>query len=223
MQLSAYIGVPSDQEIFISPVIQEPTGYTIATVFVPFLLEGRVSGIPILDTWTKTVIVEFLDPSSLLSRAIYWLGDAWDYNYFNTRRFHAGEAPSYGGFANARSMAKLASMMVNKGSWEGKKILSTQGYEKASECVIPTYDHALGMTSSACLGGFARTIDALPDVDDDWYGWAGLGGSLVMWNPKLKTGFAYTMTALGHYGAVDIRAENLLDSTDEVVRFLKHL
>ena len=31
---------------------------------------------------------------------------------------------------------------------------------------------------------------------DGWYGWKGLGGSVLQWNPELKIGFGYATTDL---------------------------
>ena len=40
-----------------------------------------------------------------------------------------GQTPSRGGYGNARSMAKIASMMANKGKFGGKQILKKETWE----------------------------------------------------------------------------------------------
>ena len=49
----------------------------------------------------------------------------------------------------------------------------------------------------------------LREMKAGYYGWFGLGGSVFMWNPSLRIGFAYTTTMMAWYDPVNIKGSRL--------------
>ena len=50
--------------------------------------------------------------------------------HYNTVKQRQCENPSAGSYANARGLAKLAAIMANKGSFNGKLFLSEESWEE---------------------------------------------------------------------------------------------
>jgi len=219
LHLTASLGVPKEMEPLVSPLHQEPPSHTLKTLVLPFLL-GKFGK---LDKWTHFVMKSFMDKTSLLTGSIKFVGSTFDVQFINSAEFHAVEAPSYGGFTNAKSLAKLGCVLARGGKFDGVSLLSDAGYKRAMEHdPTPVLDHCVGLTSSLTSAGFGKNFDVLEDLDKEWYGWSGMGGSLFLWNPKYDISFAYTMNAMGHYGAVDIRAFVLAQAVDEIVKNIEN-
>jgi hypothetical protein len=70
-----------------------------------------------------------------------FLGDSFDFKWLNTRQFHSIEAPSYGGYANAKSLAKVSALMANGGVLDGVTLLSPEGYKAATTFDPPSFDY----------------------------------------------------------------------------------
>ena len=121
-------------------------------------------------------------------------------NIFNSPDFTPAEISSANTRANARGMAKLASIMANKG--QGLMTLDAWNEMHAE----PIFSFNNGMHYNFTKGGlnyFANSPDAT-DLDKEkfnknregYYGWFGLGGSIMQWHPELKIGFAFCPTFL---------------------------
>ena len=119
---------------------------------------------------------------------------------FNSPAFTPAEISSANTRANARGMAKLASIMANKG--QGLMTLEAWN-EMHSE---PIFSSNNAMHYNFTKGGvnyFANSPDAT-DIDKEkfnknregYYGWFGLGGSIMQWHPQLRIGFAFCPTFL---------------------------
>mgnify|MGYP000099475501 CR=1 FL=1 len=46
------------------------------------------------------------------------------------RKFRRGESNSFGGFASARGLAKMAAYMANEGTFEGKQLIKKETWDK---------------------------------------------------------------------------------------------
>ena len=115
-----------------------------------------------------------------------------------------GETPSAYSFASARALARLAAAMANKGSFEGTKILSEQGWNDLHAnpklIVNETGAERTNLTQGGLNRYFIEDWDTPNDFEkgvysnrNGFYGWMGLGGSVFQWNPQHKIGFSYVM------------------------------
>jgi len=126
------------------------------------------------------------------------------------------ETPSAFCYSSARGMAKLAAIMANGGSLDGKQLMSKEGWDKmhSSPKLAPMN---FGPRNNFTQGGVnlygQEHMNGQPRIPiTDWgkvsnfceeecemnrsgfYGFIGFGGSVLQWNPTLKIGFAYVPT-----------------------------
>ncbi|KAF8916946.1 hypothetical protein BGZ58_005184, partial [Dissophora ornata] len=121
---------------------------------------------------------------------------------FRTKQAHATESTSFSLKTNAHSLAKLMSMMANKGASinpdQEPDLLSREIYAE-----VTTFHSNLPCTVTfetlpLSRGGWVKNRDfhgegALKGVEVQ--GWGGAGGSLVLWIEELGIGFSYVTNA----------------------------
>jgi len=148
-----------------------------------------------------------------------------DTSIVNTKEFMMGEIPSGNGHASARGLAKIASAMANNGVFENHQIL---GEEALSQL------HSAGVAGDMVFhkniftkGGVAMfgPVENETKVDrifyenrEGFYGWYGLGGSIMQWHPKLRIGFAYLPTLLSWVDMANNRGGKFQKLIMEIVR-----
>ena len=126
-------------------------------------------------------------------------------NFVNSRVVRELEMPSANGHSNARSLAKLATVVVEGGSIDGVRLMSQQAVKRAV---------GNGVLDSMGFGARLTNIDFHPSntftnagwcdfstaARDGWVGWLGIGGSLLQWytkeNYRIGFGFCGTMMHL---------------------------
>jgi len=99
--------------------------------------------------------------------------------------------------ANARSMACIMSQVASCGSdFESVKLLSEKGLQRGLETEGALVDEILARPVTYTAAGWGA--DRFEFVGcEGWYGWAGLGGSMLLFNPATKSSFAYVPSHLG--------------------------
>lgn len=132
------------------------------------------------------------------------------------------EIPSCNMTASARGLAKIAAMVANGGTWEGKEYITPEVYKEMHEV---GYSHAQALTGFVCSytkGGMYKMQsiadlkkechpDAVKHVGDreelvargrhGYYGWCGTGGAMITHHPELKIGFGFVPSTLLSYDA----------------------
>ncbi|MEV0636771.1 serine hydrolase domain-containing protein [Streptomyces sp. NPDC050619] len=100
----------------------------------------------------------------------------------NSVAWRRAEIPAANGFGNARSVARVQSVMACGGAGHGVRLLSPEGCARAWEEQFAGEDRVLGreMRYGMGYGLFGNT-----------YGWGGWGGSLVMIEPEARMAVAY--------------------------------
>ncbi|MFJ5301575.1 serine hydrolase domain-containing protein [Streptomyces sp. NPDC088350] len=100
----------------------------------------------------------------------------------NSVAWRRAQIPAASGFGNARSVARVQSVMAGGGTVSGVRLLSEAGCDRAWSEQFSGDDLRLGMPVSYGLGygRFGGT-----------YGWGGWGGSLVMIDPAARMAVAY--------------------------------
>ncbi|MER5637996.1 serine hydrolase domain-containing protein [Kitasatospora sp. NPDC002227] len=105
----------------------------------------------------------------------------------NSTPWRRAQLPAVNGFGNARSVALVQSVLANRGSAGGVRLLSAQGCEPAWQEVFRGEDRVLG-TPMCWTTGFGRFGNT--------FGWGGWGGSLVVSDPGARMTVAYVMNRM---------------------------
>lgn len=99
--------------------------------------------------------------------------------------------PAGGGLSNARGMCRLATMMANGGTLDGRTYISSATIDEASREQYHGVDPMLG---DIRLGlGFGLDGSAFPAPTPDAFHWGGYGGSWCFMDTKRRLAGAYVM------------------------------
>ena len=135
--------------------------------------------------------------------------------FFNEPAMAMGETPSANTHSNARSLAKIAAMMADRGKWAGREFLTEAAWTATHEA--PMKGDMGFVTTCFTQGGvdrFAHTSahssrmeKALNDGREGFFGWFGLGGSIFQWHPDYRIGFGYVPISLNVLDLVNERGK----------------
>ncbi|KAJ9063401.1 hypothetical protein DSO57_1000728 [Entomophthora muscae] len=130
-------------------------------------------------------------------------------DFENGEEIHMSEIPSFNGFTNAISLAKVMSCFANKGSFEDVNLITEAGIGNAISDCIEEIDTFICYKTCLSRGGFG--VYTLPEFGDvKFYGWPGLGGSFTIFNPEHNFSIAYVLNGAGLDGIGEGRANVLL-------------
>lgn len=128
----------------------------------------------------------------------------------NTAAYRRIELPASNGHGNARSLARLQSVVSNEGAVDGTRFLSAEGIEQifrpqwVGPDLVQEVDTRVGM-------GFGLNGPEVPVSPNEracfWGGW---GGSVVIDDLETHTTFAYAMNRMGDGLDTDFRAISLV-------------
>ena len=127
---------------------------------------------------------------------------------FNGRAWRSAEIPSGNGHGNARSIAKVGSILACGGMYDKKKILSRSTVEKAIKPQISGRDVIMIYSPSK----FGLGIGLLDDkffLGPRSFGWGGAGGSLCVMDLEKKLSIGYAMNKM-HMKGKDPRTGSLI-------------
>ncbi|KAF9186607.1 hypothetical protein BGZ51_001862 [Haplosporangium sp. Z 767] len=220
-----YASLPkeSDWEERLSPMHDYPLLRILGRMILPRAIQtnkylGHPNTLP-LHLMVKRVIYNKLGTASVTSKALT-LRFASMPNLFRTKEAHAFESTSFSLKTNAHSLARIASMMANRGAsthpGEEPNLLSKETYIKATNFHSAEKCEVTGEVLPLSVGGWVKTRNFYGDgplKDVEVQGWGGAGGSLVVWIEELGIGFAYVTNAFGAPETVlgDYRAKTLLN------------
>ena len=121
--------------------------------------------------------------------------------------------PAYHIYVSARDMAKVGQLMLNKGMWNGKQLISKEWIEKITTTVTPTktLNERYGRTTSSpfqfSYGHMWWLVDTIKDHPDfeGAYSATGWGGQFITIIPKLNIVVAhkYKVPTLVNWGLQD--------------------
>ena len=114
---------------------------------------------------------------------------------FNGRAWRSAEIPSGNGHGNARSIAKVGSILACGGVYDKKKILSKSTVEKAIEPQISGRD-VIMMYHPAKFGLGIGLLDDKYYLGPRSFGWGGAGGSLCVMDLEKKLSIGYAMNKM---------------------------
>ena len=136
-------------------------------------------------------------------------------NAFNSMEVAMGETPSANTHASARGLARLAAMMADEGSFEGKQFISTSAWDalhaEATEADMGSLSTRFtqgGVALFSKVSNRSSPLDSgLNNGREGFFGWMGLGGSLFQWHPEFRIGFGYVPTSLNVLDIVNERGK----------------
>ncbi|KAF8960954.1 hypothetical protein BGZ46_001466 [Entomortierella lignicola] len=206
-------------ETRLSPMSEYPVLRIIGRLFLPkFIRENKWIGYPGMEP-IHPLVWELIKKWSLSSKAVTPRMAPFAQS-FRTKNAHATESTSFSLKTNAHSLAKLMSMMANKGAsinpGQEPDLISREIYEEATTyhsdlpCAI-TFE-----TIPLSRGGWVKSKNFYRDgplKGVEIQGWGGAGGSLILWIEELQIGFSYVTNAFGLMEAVlgDFRGKTILE------------
>ena len=131
-----------------------------------------------------------------------FVGFSMDIGMFNDPAIAMGETSSANTHCSARSLARVASMMAQRGMLDGQQFLTEDAWNALHAEPVTS---SMGLRTTFTQGGVAL-FHLPPDAGvldkglnrgrEGFYGWMGLGGSIFQWHPEKKIGFAFVPTTL---------------------------
>ena len=116
-------------------------------------------------------------------------------DYSGDRAWQAAELPASNGHGNARSVAKIASVIACEGELEGIRIISQETLEKILEEQIFGRDLLLAYTIRWGLG-VALPFKERPRPNPRTCFWGGMGGSAIQMDLDAHIGIGYVMNQM---------------------------
>jgi CubicO group peptidase (beta-lactamase class C family) len=114
----------------------------------------------------------------------------------NTARWREAEIPSSNGHASARGLAQLYTPLASGGTWNGVRVLSEAGVERASREQIHTQDVVIGGPVRRTLGFMLADPDLGDPRPPTAFGHPGMGGSNGFADPARRLAMGYVMNRM---------------------------
>ena len=174
-------------------------------------------GLPEAD-WARTAdIIPFspdamanlqLDPASILARAL--VGSVMIPDLPNDPGFRNAENGAIGGFANARALARIGSMVSLGGTVDGKQYLAPETLDEMMKEQVRGLDPVLFLDVRFALGlalPSSKSMSAIPE-DEGICFWGGWGGSMVVMDRGRRMTIAYVMNKMEYrpLGSANVEA-----------------
>ena len=137
-----------------------------------------------------------LDPNSPAVRT--FTGPVVDANYANTPEWRQADIGAANGHANARSVARILSVISRGGEVDGVRLLRPETIELIFREQANGVDLVLGVPMRFGIGYGLPQLDTLPYVPDEkicfWGGW---GGSVIIMDLGRRMTISYMMNKMG--------------------------
>ncbi|KAJ3114407.1 hypothetical protein HDU96_002119 [Phlyctochytrium bullatum] len=212
-----YLNLPQDLSYRVSPLRGFPFLLTMFKLFAPPSILSILGVEPIPPHMMKAYLETNSFAHKVLFKSLQTKPGMWPETYNDERLWHS-ENPSFSGITNARTLARLAAFMANNGSLDGKTLISHETLDRAMEPYSgPEMDIITGRVHNLSNAGWGRFENFLAP-NATWVGWAGAGGSIIMWNREHNMAFSYVMNFC-HYGGVgDKRSHRLGGELTRITR-----
>ncbi|KQX08544.1 serine hydrolase [Leifsonia sp. Root1293] len=142
-----------------------------------------------------TVDVTRLPPESIAFRTL--TGPPLDASFTWTREWRAAGLGGAGGHGNARSVARIQSVVAQGGEVDGIRLLSAETIERIFAEHTDNIDLVLGLPLRFGLGYAVSNPASTPNIPEGRVAfWGGWGGSLVIADTERRLTFAYVMNRM---------------------------
>jgi CubicO group peptidase (beta-lactamase class C family) len=202
---SIYCYHANTQGYLIGEVVRRITGQSIGTFFreelaeplgvdfyigLPASEDARVAQLipPVMKGPPPAIVM-----NELVKQA--FADPARDPTLTSSRAWRGAEMPATNGHGNARSVARLHSILANGGVVDGRRIMSEAGCRKALELQFEGLElHNAAPTRQGMGLYLLSATNMLPGPNVAWGG--GMGGSLAVIDYDQRASFAYVMNKL---------------------------
>ncbi|UZJ36849.1 serine hydrolase domain-containing protein [Prosthecochloris sp. SCSIO W1103] len=133
-----------------------------------------------------------VEPDSIIGRTLF---NSPIIPAFSDRAWRAAEIPSSNGHGNARSLAKVGSLLACQGELKGMRLLSRATIDQAITEQFNGIDLVLGAPVRWGLG-FGLANENLTYLNPHAFYWGGFGGSWLEVDPDAGMCFSYVMNKL---------------------------
>lgn len=137
-------------------------------------------------------------PDPTMVRRRTFLGPLVQASSANTPAWRAADMGALNGHGNARSVARILSVISRGGTVDGVRLLSPETIDTIFEEQTNGVDLALGIPLRFGLGFALSQHESIPYIPDGkicfWGGW---GGSLTVLHPESKLTISYVMNRMG--------------------------
>ncbi len=133
-----------------------------------------------------------IEPGSIMGRTLF---NSPIIPAYSDRSWRAAEIPSSNGHGNARSAAKVGSLLACGGDLNGVRLLSQATIDQAIEEQFNGIDLVLGVPVRWGLG-FGLANEKLAYLNPRAFYWGGFGGSWLEVDPDSRMCFSYVMNKL---------------------------
>ena len=127
----------------------------------------------------------------------------------STVAWRRAEIPAAGGHGNARSVARVMSLLANGGAVDGRRFLSPEACDRIFDEQQHGIDLVLGRLMRLGLG-FGLPHDEMPLPNERTCYWGGWGGSLALADLDGRLSFSYVMNDMRSSTTGDDRSGRLL-------------
>ncbi|MBT3399786.1 MAG: beta-lactamase family protein [Rhodospirillaceae bacterium] len=132
----------------------------------------------------------------------------------NSREFRTAGIPSFGGFGEARAMARIYAMLANGGEIDGVRILSPEAVARAT--VTQWTEEADGMTGRPMryAMGYAKNPPgaAIMGPNENAFGHLGSGGARALADPDRNLALCFVSDLHSEGFGVGVRTEAIVDA-----------
>ena len=135
-----------------------------------------------------------------------------DDRLIKTREWRAAEIPSVNGHSNARSIAKITSVLACGGELNGVRLLSEETIKRSIEEQSYGTDLVLDMPIRFGLGWGLQSKELPIGPNPNVFFWIGYGGFLNIIDLDAKVSIAYVMNKMVSSLTGDPRSTHLIES-----------
>ncbi|KAI8851648.1 beta-lactamase/transpeptidase-like protein [Chytridium lagenaria] len=177
-----YIGLPVDLEHRISHLISPPALPSLVKILTPNLLQRNPP---------SPVVRAVINPLTITHRALRSSAPRvlapWPLSH-NRREMWANEGPSFSGMSNAKSLAKMAALLANRGRFGDAVIFSEETARRALMPLDEQMDVVVRRKLTFTVGGWGYRVRFPCCPDMEWIGWGGVGGRWCIgtWSTALR-------------------------------------
>jgi CubicO group peptidase (beta-lactamase class C family) len=212
------------QGYLVGEVIRRVSGQTVGSFFAsevagPLGADFHIGTGPEHDDRIALVIppppltasLEGLDPESIPIRTLInpmlRAEASWE------EAWRRAEIPAAGGHGNARSVARVQSVLAHGGEIDGVRLLSEQGCRAVFEQQANGVDLVLGVPLTLGIGYGLSSPETPIGLNTSTCYWGGWGGSLVVVDQDARMVIAYVMNRMGEGTVGDERGIGIVFAT----------
>jgi CubicO group peptidase (beta-lactamase class C family) len=132
----------------------------------------------------------------------------------NTARYRMAGVPSFGGFAEARALARIYAALGNGGTLDGVRLLSPEAIARATQTQWASEANAMTGLPLAMSMGFWKNMPGASPLGDspNAFGHLGSGGARVFADPERRLAVGYVTNFQTEGTGTGARVDKVIDA-----------